>query len=176
MLNENSRMERMIQEARNATRNAAENITKYNAKRGDMDLTDVILQNNYKSIGESVFTNEEIPDEVALAAVSICRRRFKQEDIVLLDVLDNDEEGESGVAFTKDKLYYWEEDENYKGALAYADIVEVDYDESVVYVTTASERLEIFCGYDNNSYCRQMYNFLMDIMEGVAAIIKENGL
>ena len=116
-------------------------------------------------ISRCVLTGDDITREHAIAAVSICKRKFKIEDIVLMVALDEAEEGESGIAFTEKGIYYWLEDEGFVADIPYGSIKEIDFDqESVIVMTTDNKRIEILCGGDiDDNYSRFMYNYMMDL-------------
>ena len=61
------------------------------------------------SLGEYVVLGGEVPDDVLLSAVSICRRRFKEEDIILMNVLDDEQQGEIGIVLTEEGCFVWNE-------------------------------------------------------------------
>ncbi len=100
-----------------------------------------ILGLDWKDIGEFVLSPEsECFKAYARTAATICRRAFKPADVILISVLDEDGEGETGIAFTSDGLYYWDEDMH--NGVKYSDIDDVDYDDDSVRLTlkqTASE-------------------------------------
>ena len=161
MLNNNYMITQASLEGMKAAKRVAEELG------GCVDFTDILLELDYHSIGSNVYAKSDLSDDVLLTAVSICRRRFKKDDIVFMVVLAHAQEGECGIAFTKDKMYYWEEDEDYRGDVSYMDILDVDYEETVVSVSASgcNQALEIECDNDGKNYSRQMYNFLMDIKE-----------
>lgn len=139
-------------------------------------LKKMILGSNYGNIGKYVVANMQLSQHLGNTAVSICRRRFKTSDLVLIDVLDEEEEGEAGIAFTEKGIYCWEEDESFVAEIRYDNIAEVDYDDENVIVTTVEgKNIELFCGEDENDekYSRYMYNFIMDIKEAYEEI-KQN--
>lgn len=94
---------------------------------------DFIFNLDWNDIGPCVLRCDN-GENTALTktAATICRRRFKPADIVLISVLDEDEEGEAGIAFTSKGLYYWDEDDTFVFDVNYADIASVDYDEDSV--------------------------------------------
>ena len=130
----------------------------------------LILTSQHSDIGSCVLERMLISGELANAATAICRRRFKVMDIVLMVLLDKDEEGEAGIVFTETGIYHWLEDEEFVGEMPYVDIESVDYDEEQVIITDNDGRtVELFCGEDSEEehYSRYMYNFIMDIKEGL---------
>lgn len=132
-----------------------------------------ILEKDYRRIGNLVINELNTSDEKVMAAVSICRRRFKVSDIILLVILDEEQEGEAGIAFTQNGIYHWKGDEEYIGGVSYNHIRELDYDEENVMVTDKDGViLTLWCGEDTSEkYSRYMYNFIMDIKE----YAEENG-
>lgn len=133
-------------------------------------IQDFILGSNYQTISECVYEASDITEALALAATSICRRRFKKQDMIIMVVLDDCAEGESGIVFTQDKLFYWEMDEEFRGEIAYEDISDVDYDKtSVTVFSKDGTEIVIACEDDGDMhYGRYMYHFLMDIRDFVA--------
>lgn len=118
-------------------------------------------------ISRCVLTGDDITREHAIAAVSICKRKFKIEDIVLMVALDEAEEGESGIAFTEKGIYYWLEDEGFVADIPYGSIKEIDFDqENVIIITADDKKINLFCGGDiDDKYSRFMYNYIMDLKE-----------
>ncbi len=93
-----------------------------------------ILALDWKDIGELVLSPEsECFNAYARTAATICRRAFKPADVILISVLDEDGEGETGIAFTTRGIYYWDEDMH--TGVNYSDIAGVDYDDDSVIVT-----------------------------------------
>ena len=100
-----------------------------------------ILALDWKDIGELVFSPEsECFNAYARTAAAICRRAFRPADVVLISVLDEDGEGETGIAFTTDGIYYWDEDMH--DGVKYSDIAAVDYDDDSVRVTLKQKNPE----------------------------------
>ena len=126
-----------------------------------------LLTGNYSEIGGYVLAGTSITRKLAITAVSVCRRRFKTEDIVLLVLLDEDEEGEAGIVFTEKGIYQWQEDEEFVAEVRYDAIQSVDYDEENVLITTKDgKNVDLYCGDDcDEKYSRYMYNFIADIVE-----------
>ncbi len=156
----------MVEKAMEATQGAIRQKEEQTILKTAKDFKELILNNDYQMIAEYVYANDDLTDDMALAAVSICRRRFKRNDIVLMIPLDEDVEGERGIVFTKDKLYCWEEDEEYKGEIAYDDIEDVTYtDDTITIIRKSGDEITIYCGIGFIEHKRRMYNYLMDIKE-----------
>lgn len=140
---------------------------KSEASEGVSNISSIIKRNSSKYLlGECVFIGEGIPDDIVLAAISICRRRFKEKDIVLLDVLDSAEEGEIGIVLTEEACFVWNEELQF--SFAYEDIESVDYSDEFmeVYVSTKDEDYTIeLSGDEDEHYPRKWYNLLLDIKE-----------
>lgn len=161
----------MVEKAMEATQEVIRQKEEETLRKNSRDLTEWICNSNYRMIAEYVYANDDLTDDMALAAVSICRRRFKRSDIVLMVALDKDVEGERGIVFTKDRLYCWEEDEDYRGDVAYIDIEDVTYDkESLTIVNKSGDEVYIYCGDEFEDYNRRMYNYLMDIKDCAESI------
>ena len=126
-----------------------------------------ILNGNCNEISTCVVAGTKISRERAIAAVSICRRKFKIEDIVLMVVLDDAEDAESGIVFTEKGIFYWLEDEGFVAEIPYGSIKTVDYDEEYAIITTTDDkRVELLCGGEvEDKYSRYMYNYIMDLKE-----------
>lgn len=118
------------------------------------------------SLGGYVVLGGEVPDDVLLSAVSICRRRFKEEDIILMNVLDDEQQGEIGIVLTEEGCFVW--NEKFLFNFNYKDIESVDYnDEDMeVYVKANDEDYTIeLSGDEDEHYPRKWYNLLLDIRE-----------
>ena len=94
-----------------------------------------ILEHAGNGLGAAVYTCEEAAiSEYARKAATICRRRFRPEDVLFISVLDEEEKGDAGVAFTSKGIYCWEEDDSFTFSVEYPDILNVDYDSNGVRV------------------------------------------
>ncbi len=149
------------------------------AERG-ADLGEIgrtILSSDYNRIGFCVSEGNRAVEDVLIAAVTLCRRRFKKKDIVLIDILDEEEEGEIGLVFTESACYYW--NENFQFSFNYADVTEVDFDDEgmEVSVTAGDSTYTIeLTGDEDEHYPRYMYNFIMDIVDAVKALPWEENI
>ena len=124
--------------------------------------------------------------DYAFKASTITRRRFKPDDVVMLRFLDEEEEGDAGLAFTTAGIYCWEEDDRYSFGVRYEDILSVDYDEDgVILHVNENDRdgsnvfgmilngdrdsIVIPCETEDDdekiSEIRRMYNLLADLVE-----------
>lgn len=131
-------------------------------------VREIIKSYDYDKIGETVMELADARDDIIIAAVSLCRRRFRKNDIILIDVLDEENEGSIGVVFTEDALYHW--NESFQFSVKYADIVDVDFDDAMmtVYIQTGNDNYALeLTGDEDEYYPRYMYNFLMEIVDGV---------
>lgn len=124
-----------------------------------------ILALDAKNIGPSVMTGK-ISETVLADVTAICRRRFKKSDVLVLVEL-SEEEYESGIVFTDDALYYWEDSGTNVKKIVYETIRTVDFDADSVIIGHAEETTNVFLGDDavDEKYSRYMYNFIMDILE-----------
>mgnify|MGYP003485548870 CR=1 FL=1 len=91
-----------------------------------------IVGREHERIGNLVIDDFHTSYEEAITAVSVCRRRFKTSDLILLAVLDEEEKGEAGIAFTRKGIYHWKEKEEFVGGVLYDQIQTLDYDEENV--------------------------------------------
>lgn len=121
-----------------------------------------------------------ITDEEAFNAVSGCRRKIKKDDILLLSILDESGTGGIGIAFTKDRIYFYadsllEKDKGYgavkdlnRKSIEYKDIIEADYNRTYVTIITKDGHDSFMCcnsGYETSRFTKYMYNFIMDIID-----------
>lgn len=151
-----------------------------NEKLTDNAVTELIKKNinDYRNIGYNVTFREgiapaewdTITDQTAFDVVTICRRKLKKEDILVLSITEGyvDEEISSGIIFTKDKICEFDDDALYN-IIKYTDIKEVDYDTESVKITTDAKTHTLICCCDEDredaSYSKYMYNFIMDIVD-----------
>jgi len=127
-----------------------------------------LLEKGSNRIGVCVRRGIEIPENWMLAATSICKRRFRWQDIIWMVALDEEEEGEAGIVFTEKGIYHWLEEENFVEEVLYDDISSVEYIEKHVVLTLADGKtVELLCdnGNGEEKYNRYMYNFVTDIVE-----------
>lgn len=134
-----------------------------------------ILNVSCNEISNCVEMGTRLTREKAIAAISICRRKFRIEDIVLMVVLDEAEEGEAGIVFTEKGIYYWLEDEGFVAEIPYGTIKDVDYDEEYAIITTTdNKQVELLCGGEvEDKYSRYMYNYIMDLKEAYDECVKK---
>lgn len=150
-------------------------------KMGDKRVSkEFLLERAGKSIGEAVYTGEEENmKEYARKAATICRRRFNSQDVAVMSLLDEEQEGDAGIAFTEQGAFYWEDDDNFIFGFDYSDVSAIDYDSNGVKITLkeTGERRVIPCiNYDwdldedeEMEYIREMYNFIADIVDAINA-------
>lgn len=127
-----------------------------------------LLENGSDKIGKCVRRGMEIPEKWMLAATSVCRRRFHWLDIIWMIALDDAEEGEAGIVFTKKGIYHWLEEENFVAEVLYDDIVSVEYNKNHVILTLdGGMEIKLLCdkGTGEEMYNRHLYNFIVDIVE-----------
>lgn len=131
-------------------------------------LKKFILSCDTNKLGDCVLRGSQITMELTNAATAICRRRFKWDEIILMVVLDRNEEGEAGIAFTEKGIYHWLEDEEFVFGLTYEEIDAVGYQgDSVILTTSDDDNVCMFCGEnaEEEKYSRYMYNFIADIFD-----------
>ena len=126
-----------------------------------------ILGLHYSSIGNDVREIGRIGDDTLTNIVAFCRRRIKKLDIILIDILDEEGEGTDGIAFTEDRILWWENEGIDVNEIFYKDITGVDFGEEYVIIKHNNETTNISLREDaeEEKYSRYMYNFIMDILE-----------
>ena len=91
---------------------------------------------------------------------------FFASDIILMNVLDDEQQGEIGIVLTEEGCFVW--NEKFLFNFNYKDIESVDYnDEDMeVYVKANNEDYTIeLSGDEDEHYPRKWYNLLLDIKE-----------
>ena len=119
-------------------------------------------------IGSCVLKGARITQEIGNTATAICKRRFKWQDMIVLIALDEDEEGEAGIAFTEKGIYHWLEGDEFVAEVTYEDIGAVGYQGDYIIITRQDDSpVELYCGEDaeEEKYSRYMYNYICDIVE-----------
>ena len=119
-------------------------------------------------IGSCVIKGSRLSRDFGNTATAVCKRRFKWQDMVVMVVLDEEEEGEAGIVFTEKGIYHWKEDEEFVGEILYEDIAAVGYQGDSVIITNHEDvPLILFCGEDaeEEKYSRYMYNYICDVVE-----------
>ena len=102
-----------------------------------------LLDMNWKEIGVSVTEPRDREyRELAYKVATICRRSFFAYDAVLISRLDAQLNGDAGIAFTSNAIYYWTEGDVFGFMILYKDIEEVDYSPEGVLITVAGESAE----------------------------------
>lgn len=134
-------------------------------------LASFIYNNGYGEIGNCVLRKTELSKCQENNAIAICRRKFKKEEIILFDILDENEEGEEGIVFTETAIYQWCGDTVPVDEIPYDEIIKVDYEgDCVILWLSEDEAVELNCGENagEEKYTRYMYNFIADILEFLA--------
>ncbi len=127
-------------------------------------------------IGGCVLKGARITQEIGNTATAVCKRRFKWQDMIVLIALDEDEEGEAGIAFTEKGIYHWLEKDEFVAEVLYEDIGAVGYQGDYIIITRQDDSpVELYCGEDaeEEKYSRYMYNYICDIVEYFDAHSKE---
>ena len=127
-------------------------------------------------IGSCVLRGARITQEIGNTATAICKRRFKWQDMIVLIALDEDEEGEAGIAFTEKGIYHWLEGDEFVAEVPYEDIGAVGYQGNYIIITRQDDSpVELFCGEDaeKEKYSRYMFNFICDIVDYFDANVRE---
>lgn len=152
----------------------------------------------HDGLAYSLFTcNDEAIGEYAKTAATICRRRFKPKDVVLMYMLDEDCEGNAGIAFTTEGIFRWDENDHFVFGIRYDEIKKIDYDSNGVKINapvrevtatrsifdmgrvsgngSGNETRIIPCACldwelddeEEQEYIREMYNFVADIFDEI---------
>lgn len=127
-------------------------------------------------IGSCVLRGARITQEIGNTATAICKRRFKWQDMIVLIALDEDEEGEAGIAFTEKGIYHWLEGDEFVAEVPYEDIGAVGYQGNYIIITRQDDSpVELFCGEDaeKEKYSRYMFNYICDIVDYFDANVRE---
>jgi hypothetical protein len=157
-------------------------IGKYLAK---MDLAEIGPFGQYISaldcdrIGSCVLKGARITQDYGNTATAICKRRFKWEEMVVMVVLDEDEEGEAGIVFTEKGIYHWMEDEEFVAEVLYEDIGAISYCKDEIIITKMDDSpVILFCGEDaeEEKYSRYMYNFICDVVDYFDKHVKDTSV
>ena len=129
---------------------------------------DFIFCLDSEHIGACVLKGARLSQELGNTATAVCRRRFKCQDIIVMDVLDEEEEGEAGIVFTEKGIYHWLEGEEFVAEVPYDDIGAVGYCGDEIIITRMDDSpVFLFCGAgaEEEKYSRYMYNYICDILE-----------
>lgn len=123
--------------------------------------------------GENLGWNWSDIDKYASDVVTVCRRKFKKQDIILCALLDENSESMTGIVFLQDKLCSFDAGKPEYG-ITYAEIEDADFTEdSVIIKVSDGGEANLYChdGDDYRSgreYAKSMYNLIMDIRDRVA--------
>lgn len=130
----------------------------------DGTVKGLVLSGDYSNIGYRVEFSNTIDTDTASDLVSICRRRFKKEDIILyVEVPYNNE---CGFVFTEDKIYSFCYSK-LESIIEYSEIENADFDnDSVIVKLSNGEETTLDCGgfKGAENYSKHMYNLVMDIV------------
>lgn len=124
---------------------------------------------SHKSTNDTflIMSGEDMIAPILDNALAICRRVFKASDVRMLVVLDEDHEGEKGIAFTEKKLYVWKGEDEERFDVAYDEIDNLDYGENCIMIACGEKNYSIEVDGDNPdiNYPRKLYNFIADVLE-----------
>lgn len=133
----------------------------------DGSVKGLILSGDYSGIGYHVESCNTIDEDTAFNLVTLCRRKFKKEDILLyIEVPYNDE---CGFVFTEDKIYFFIYS-NLENVIEYSQIVSVDFNiDSVIIKLSDGEETTLDCGGFKGAeeYSKHMYNLVLDIVDRI---------
>ncbi len=126
-----------------------------------------ILNLEYEKIGPIVCGDTFIPVDLTNIH-STCRRKFGKYDVlVYVNIEDSDEYGK-GIVFTEKGIFYWENEGDNITEIDYSNIEDVDYKKNTVELKLKREEpffINLGQTADNKQYGRNMYNFIMDILD-----------
>lgn len=134
----------------------------------DKDFFEFIESLDYTSVGSDIQLIGEIESDILNDIVAFYKRKVKKNDIIMLDILDDDAEGTSGLAFCSDKLLYWEDDWENLQMIYYSEIKEVTFSEDCIFIDSKPDgNTTVYLGAyaEDEKYPRYMYNFIMDILD-----------
>ena len=129
------------------------------------EIAEYITQLNCSRIGETVrfgsFSKGVLTDITA-----VCRRCFRKEEVIVYVDLDEDEDYEKGIVFTEDAIVVWTDSGDDVEKIEYAEITDADFDENEVIIYHGSTtRIDLGDDAEEEGYSRNMYSFIMDILE-----------
>lgn len=105
-----------------------------------------------------------IAEERAKEAVTISRRRFKKEEIILFCYENDRKNVKDGIVFTEDKIYSFDQGKP-EYIIEYAEIEDVDFTSSSVIIKTIDgDEAKLYCG-NEEKHIQNMYNLIMDIKD-----------
>jgi len=126
-----------------------------------------ILNLEYEKIGPIVCGDTFFPVDLTNIH-STCRRKFGKYDVlVYVNIEDPDEYGK-GMVFTEKGIFYWENEGDNITEIDYSNIENVDYKKNTVELKLKREEsffINLGQTADNKQYGRNMYNFIMDILD-----------
>lgn len=107
----------------------------------------------------------EEAEKVAKEVITLCRRKFKKDDIILCSV-NSFYSTESGIVFLEDKICTFF-DERLQYIITYEEMEEIDFSKfAVSIITTDGDEVSLFCGTEDE-YSKKIFNLLMDIKDSL---------
>lgn len=160
-------MDDLYKQRREEEQRRLEEEKRQKAALDDGSVKGLILSGDYNNIGYHVEFQNTIDEDTAFNLVTLCRRKFKREDIILyIEVPYNNE---CGFVFTEDKIYSFIYS-NLENVIEYSNIAEADFNEDSVIITLSNgEETTLDCGGFKGAeeYSKHMYNLVMDIVDRV---------
>lgn len=158
-------MDDLYKQRREEEQRRLEEEKRQKAALDDGSVKGLILSGDYSNIGYHVESYNTINEDTALNLVTLCRRKFKKEDILLyIEVPYNNE---CGFVFTEDKIYSFIYS-NLENVIEYSQIENTDFNEdSVIIKLPNGEETTLDCGGFKGAeeYSKHMYNLVMDIVD-----------
>lgn len=134
-----------------------------------------ILSLEYEKIGPIVCGDTFIPVELTNIHTT-CRRKFGKYDVLVYVNIENPDEYGKGMVFTEKGIFYWENEGEDITEIDYSDIENADYKKNTVEIKIKKDEtfiIKLDQNEDNHSYGRNMYNFIMDILDYVDLSVEE---
>lgn len=136
-----------------------------------------ILSLDYEKIGPKVCGDTFIPVELTNIHTT-CRRKFGKYDVLVYVNIDDPDEYGKGMVFTEKGIFYWENEGEDITEIDYSNIENVDYKKNTVEIKFKKDEhfiIELGQNDDNHPYGRNMYNFIMDILDYDDSEVEELG-
>lgn len=116
-----------------------------------------------------IMSRDDMIPSVLDNALAICRRAFKASDVRMLVVLDENHEGEKGIAFTEKKLYVWNGEDEERIEVTYGEVDNLDYGEDCIMIACGEKDYSIEVDGDDPdiNYPRKLYNLVADELERI---------
>ncbi len=120
-----------------------------------------------EEIGYCYFLPHKVTDKMRKHIMAYSRMAVKKEDVLLVDYIDEDQEGTDGLAFCEDRIIYWRNEGESVIQIPYKEIKSVDYNKEHVTLKVNDEKIELDLGedYDDFEIYENMYVFIMHLLD-----------